>query len=274
MLAKKRTTGRAAAPPQAPAFLQVTARHRGSRRGRVAAALKTVDSSRVQAIVKSVATGSLDEVANMVQGLIDDLDQEGLDADAEAQWCEDEMRKATEARDETKRQLSELNNTIVTTTNERDDLSVEIAGLGSEIAALSKGLSEETTLHNETMAHLEKKIADATVGETAVADAIDVLQTYYGSVAVTNPSVEEESESPVDSEGNSVSSLEPETFGNEQYGGSQDTASHIIGLLEEVKKDFTDAISDSGTAKDTEDSDYSTFKTDTENDIKAKTDTK
>merc|ERR1719331_3614594 len=176
--------------------------------------------------------------------------------------------------EETKRTLSELNNTIVTTSNERDELSVEIAGLGSEISALSKGLSEETTLHNETQVHLEKVIADATVGETAVADAIDVLQTYYGSVAVTNPTVEEESESPVDSEGNSVSSMEPETFGNEQYGGSQDTASHIIGLLEEVKQDFTDAISDSNDAKAQDDTDYGDFKTDTENDIKAKSDTK
>jgi hypothetical protein len=236
--------------------------------------LKTVDSARVLAILNSARTGSLDEVSSMVQGLIDDLDQEGQDADAEAQWCEEEMTKATEAREETKRQLDELNTTIVTTSNERDDLAVEIAGLGSEISALTKGLAEETTLHNETTVHLEKKIADATVGETAVSDAIDVLQTYYGSVAVTDTSVEEASESPVDSEGNSVSGLEPETFGNEQYGGSQDTASHIIGLLEEVKKDFTDAISDSNDATSQEDTDYSDFKTDTENDIKAKGDTK
>jgi hypothetical protein len=272
LLAKKRHVR--AAAPQAPALVQVASRHHGTRRERAVAALKTVASTRVQAILKSLTTGSLDEVSNMVQGLIDDLDQEGRDADAEAQWCEEEMRKATEARDDTKRTLSDLNNTIVTTENERDDLAVEIAGLGSEISTLSKGLSEETELHNETMVHLEKKIADATVGESAVEDAIDVLRTYYGSVAVTDPQVEETSEAPVDSEGNSVDSMEPETFGNEQYGGSQDTASHIIGLLEEVKKDFTDAISDSGTAKDTEDSDYSTFKTDTENDIKAKTDTK
>jgi len=121
---------------------------------------------------------------------------------------------------------------------------------------------------------LEKKIADATIGETAVSDAIDVLKDYYNMVAVTDTSVEEASESPVDSEGNSVSSLEPETFGNEQYGGSQDTASHIIGLLEEVKKDFTDAISDSNSAVTQEDTDYGDFKTDTENDIKAKGDTK
>jgi hypothetical protein len=241
------------------------------------AALKTVDSSassRVLAILKAAKTGSLDEVANMVQGLIDDLDQEGLDADAEAQWCADEMKEATEAREDTKRTLDELNTTIVTTSNERDELSVEIAGLGSEISALSKGLSEETTLHNETMVHLEKKIADATVGETAVADAIDVLTTYYGSVAVTDTSVEAESEAAVDSEGNSVGDLEPETFGNEQYGGSQDTASHILGLLEEVKKDFTDAISDDTADQSQEDTDYSTYKTDTENDIKAKSDTK
>jgi len=273
LLAKKRKTAAVVPPP--PALLQVSAVHSaGTRRERAVAALKTVDSSRVLAILKAAQTGSLDEVSNMVQGLIDDLDQEGLDADAEAQWCEEEMKKATEARDDSKRTLEELNTTIVTTSNERDELSVEIAGLGSEIATLSKGLSEETTLHNETQVHLEKVIADATVGETAVADAIDVLQTYYGSVAVTNPTVEEESESPVDSEGNSVSSLEPETFGNEQYGGSQDTASHILGLLEEVKKDFTDAISDSNDAKSQDDTDYSDFKTDTENDIKAKSDTK
>jgi hypothetical protein len=124
------------------------------------------------------------------------------------------------------------------------------------------------------MVHLEKVIADATIGEQAVADAIDVLRTYYGGVAVTDPQVEEASESPVDSEGNSVSSMEPETFGNEQYGGSQDTASHILGLLEEVKSDFTDTISDSNSASTQEDSDYDQFKTDTENDIKAKGDTK
>merc|ERR1719174_1430162 len=257
-----------------PALVQVAAVHKGTRRERAVAALKTVDSSRVLAILKAAQTGSLDEVSNMVQGLIDDLDQEGRDADAEAQWCEEEMRKATEARDDSKRTLEELNTTIVTTSNERDELSVEIAGLGSEIATLSKGLSEETTLHNETIVHLEKVIADATVGETAVADAIDVLKDYYNMVAVTDTSVEETSESPVDSEGNSVSSLEPETFGNEQYGGSQDTASHIIGLLEEVKKDFTDAISDSNSAVTQEDTDYGDFKTDTENDIKAKGDTK
>merc|ERR1719482_245185 len=173
-----------------------------------------------------------------------------------------------------KRELDTLNTTIVTTSNERDELSVEIAGLGSEIATLNKGLAEETTLHNETQVHLEKKIADATVGEQAVSDAIDVLRTYYGEVAVTNPTVEEASDSPVDSEGVAVSDLEPETFGNEQYGGSQDTASHIIGLLEEVKQDFTDAITDSNAASSQEDTDYSDFKTDTENDIKAKGDTK
>jgi hypothetical protein len=273
LLAKgRKTKAHAAAMP--PALVQVAAVHQGTRRERAIAALKTVDSARVLAILKAVKTGSLDEVANMVQGLIDDLDQEGRDADAEAQWCEDEMRSATEARETTKQELDSLNTTIVTTSNERDELSVEIAGLGSEISTLSKGLAEETTLHNETMAHLEKVIADATVGETAVSDAIDVLRTYYGEVAVTNPTVEEESESPVDSEGNSVSSMEPETFGNEQYGGSQDTASHIIGLLEEVKQDFTDAISDSTSASSQEDTDYSDFKTDTENDIKAKGDTK
>jgi uncharacterized coiled-coil DUF342 family protein len=275
LLAKgRKTKARAVAMP--PALVQVGARerHQGSRRERAIAALKTVESSRVLAILKSAQTGSLDEVSSMVQGLIDDLDQEGRDADAEAQWCVEEMTKATEAREETKRQLDELNTTIVTTSNERDDLAVEIAGLGSEISALSKGLSEETTLHNETMVHLEKVIADATIGEQAVADAIDVLRTYYGGVAVTDPQVEEASESPVDSEGNSVSSMEPETFGNEQYGGSQDTASHILGLLEEVKSDFTDTISDSNSASTQEDSDYDQFKTDTENDIKAKGDTK
>jgi hypothetical protein len=286
LLAKHRAVARSPAAQEAalskdiaalgaPALVQVAARHRGTRRERALAALKKVDSARVQAILKSATTGSLDEVSNMVQGLIDDLDQEGRDADAEAIWCEEQMREATDSREETKRTLSELNNTIVTTSNERDELSVEIAGLGSEISALSKGLSEETLLHNETMLHLEKKIADATIGETAVADAIDVLQTYYGSVAVTGDNTPEEFGNSADSEGNSVDDLAPEgTFGNEQYGGSQDTASHILGLLEEVKKDFTDAIADSKAAESQEDTDYSDFKTDTEADINAKTGTK
>merc|ERR1719456_1901081 len=198
------------------------------------------------AIAEHTQQGGLDDVAGMINDLIAALEQEGRDAETQAQWCADEMKKVSDARDATVTKLAELNATWDTESSTRDELTVEIAGLSADIAQLTKALNEETELRAEESAVNAKKLADAETGEEAVDDAISVLETYYQGVAVDDGQgvgPDDSDLTAVDSSGNSANAAAPETFSNDQYAGSQSAASHVLSELQKIKQDFADAIS-------------------------------
>jgi hypothetical protein len=227
-----------------------------------------------RAFVKSAQQGGMDEVKGMIQDLIAALEQEGRDAEAQAQWCETEMGKATEGRDASIQKLEELNATQDTEASNRDALAVEIAGLSADIAQLQKALNEETELRTQESAVNAKKLADATTGEEAVDNAIEVLETYYQGVAVADgegAGPDDSDLTSTDSSGGSVNDAAPETISNDQYGGSQDAAGHVVSELQKIKQDFADAISGANDDEQQAASDYDDFKSDTEGDIGAKT---
>jgi hypothetical protein len=225
------------------------------------------------AIAEHTQQGGLDDVAGMINDLIAALEQEGRDAETQAQWCADEMKKVSEARDATVTKLAELNATWDTESASRDELTVEIAGLSADIAQLTKALNEETELRAEESAVNAKKLADSETGEQAVDDAISVLETYYQGVAVEDGQgvgPDDSDLTATDSSGSAANSAAPDTFSNDQYAGSQSAASHVLAELQKIKQDFADAISDAQSDEDTASSDFDDFKSDTETDINDK----
>merc|ERR1719456_1752778 len=243
------------------------------RRARAVSFVQVATKEAVQrgtAIADHTQKGGLDDVATMINDLMAALEQEGRDAETQAQWCHDEMKKVSEARDATVTKLEELNATWDTESASRDELTVEIAGLSADIAQLTKALNEETELRAEESAVNAKKLADAETGEEAVDDAISVLETYYQGVAVEDGQgvgPDDSDLTAVDSSGNSANAAAPETFSNDQYAGSQSAASHVLSELQKIKQDFADAISDATSDEDQATSDFDDFKSDTETDI-------
>jgi hypothetical protein len=243
------------------------------RRARAVSFVQVATKEAVQrgaAIAEHTQQGGLDDVAGMINDLIAALEQEGRDAETQAQWCADEMKKVSEARDATVTKLAELNATWDTESASRDELTVEIAGLSADIAQLTKALNEETELRAEESAVNAKKLADAETGEQAVDDAISVLETYYQGVAVDDGQGVGPDDSDLTStsaSGESVNDVAPDTISNDQYAGSQSAASHVLAELQKIKQDFADAISDSNSDESQASSDYDDFKSDTDTDI-------
>lgn len=227
-----------------------------------------------RASLQNAQHGGMDEVKTMIQDLIADLEQEGRDAESQAQWCETEMGKATQGRDASIQTLAQLSATKDQESSTRDALAVEIAGLSADIAQLQKGLNEETELRTQESAVNAKKLADATTGEEAVDNAIEVLETYYQGVAVadgegTGP--DDSDLTSADSSGASVNDAAPDTISNDQYGGSQSAAAHVISELQKIKQDFADAITEANDDEAQATTDFNDFKSDTEGDIDSKT---
>merc|ERR1719191_1705767 len=197
-----------------------------------------------------------------------------LEADAEAEqdqkgWCDEEMEKATDKRDENIGKMEGDIASITKTGANIDQLSREMAKLEVEIADLYKALNEATDIRKEEKATNEKTIADATAGLNAVKAAIKVLEDFYGSFVQIKAAYKPPKG---DADGNTVGDLAPDTgFGSdEEYGGNQDAASGILGLMAVIESDFEGTIKATKSAEKEASSEFDTFKGDTEGNLDEK----
>merc|ERR1719217_68166 len=197
-----------------------------------------------------------------------------LEADAEAEqdqkgWCDEEMEKATSKRDENIGKMEGDMASIAKTSATIDQLTREIAELEVEIADLYKALNEATDLRKAQKATNDKTVADATAGLNAVKAAIKVLEDFYGSFIQIKAAYKPPKG---DADGNTVGDLAPDTgFGSdEEYGGNQDAASGILGLMAVIESDFEGTIKATKSAEKEAAKEFDTFKKDTEGDLDEK----
>jgi len=197
-----------------------------------------------------------------------------LEADAEAEqdqkgWCDEEMEKATDKRDENIGAMEGDIASISKTTGEIDTLTREIAKLETEIADLYNALNEATAMRKAEKAENSKTVEDATAGLNAVKAAIKVLEDFYGSFIQIKAAYKPPKG---DADGNTVGDLAPDTgFGSdEEYGGNQDAASGILGLMAVIESDFEGTIKATKSAEKEASSEFDTFKGDTEGNLDEK----
>jgi len=176
-----------------------------------------------------------------VRGLIKDLIAK-LKADAEAEqtqkdFCDENMKKATTARDEAIAEVETQTANIDEAESKIAKLTEEITILGDEIAALRKGLFEATELRAAEKADNMKTIGDSKEGLEAVKAAIEVLKEFYDNAFLQTGFVP----AGADRDGNTVKDLAPSTQEG-TYHGNQDAAKGIFGLLEVILSDFDRTI--------------------------------
>jgi len=209
-----------------------------------------------------------------VRGMIKDLIAK-LEADAEAEattksFCDKEMKKATEARDEAIAGIEKETATIDELKTKIADLVAEIDELANAIAELRKGLYEAEQLREKERLENEETLDKAKEGLEAIKNAIKVLKDFYGEVFVQETFVP----AGADRSGKTVSDLAPDTGFDGKYGGNKGAAKGIFGFLEVIQSDFERTIKTTQEAEDEAAEDHATYKEETESDIKTKGDTK
>jgi DNA repair exonuclease SbcCD ATPase subunit len=233
---------------------------------------KKLDSKAISGLVAKISL-SADHFVK-VRGLIKDLIDK-LEADAEAEadqktFCDDEMSKATDERDEQKGEIEKETAEISKKTALRKTLKGEINQLSKEIAEEHKALNEATELRQEEKAENEKSIEMAEGGKEAVEQAISVLKDFYEGAAL----LETGHKAPTDRDGNSVGDLAPETSFGDEYKGNQEASKGILGMMEVILSDFERTLD---TVRD-EESDaqqtYDDFESETKTSIQDKEDEK
>merc|ERR1719161_1865603 len=156
--------------------------------------------------------------------------------------------------------------------------------LSQEVADLTKGLAEETTLREEDQATNNRTLADAAAGLEAVKGAIEVLKGFYGEFiqldakqAPPAPGYENYVAEGAGSDGLTVDDMAPEgssAMPDSDYGGKTDASKSIIGLLEVIESDFENTISGTNDDEKAAADAYTDFKDKTETSITDKNELK
>lgn len=207
-----------------------------------------------------------------VRGMIKDMvDKLKADASAEADqkaWCDEEMAQSTSSRDENIGNMEGDQAAKAKASSSIAKLEEEIADLTAEIAELTKSLNEATQLRGKEQAENTKTLSEATAGLAGVTKAMKILHEFYDNAFIQTNAQYKPPKG--DADGNTVGDLAPDSFSGENHG-NQDAATGILGQLDVIKSDFEANIDATKAAEEESESEFDSYKSDTEADIDEKT---
>jgi len=139
-------------------------------------------ASRVSAVLKFGANGGDDvfaKVKGLIQDMIDKLLKEAAEEATEKAFCDEEMAKTKEKKEDLESDIAKLTSKIDVAAARSAKLKDEVKTLQEELAALAKLQADmDKTRAEENAAFVQAK-ADLEQGLAGVRQAISVLRDYY-----------------------------------------------------------------------------------------------
>jgi len=173
-------------------------------------------ASRVSAVLKFGAAGGDDvfaKVKGLIQDMIDRLSKEASAEATEKAFCDKEMAKTAEKKEDLNADVAKLTSKIDMAAARSAKLKDEVKTLHAELAELAKSQAQMDKIRQEENASFLQAKSDLEQGLAGVRQAIEVLRDYYGSKAdeaalVQQPAMPEKHVSAVGAGGGIISILE------------------------------------------------------------------
>jgi len=180
-------------------------------------------------VAGAASTDPFTKVKGLIEEMIAKLVTEANEEATQKAFCDEEKTKSEAAKDEKSMTIDQLASRMDKASATVGLLQQKVKTLEAEIAALTKGNAEATTIRNEEHATYLKASSDFKLAGAAVEKAIKVLKEYYASALLQT--------------GARKSSGKQPEFG----GAKSDAASTIISILEMAGENFTKMLMETET---------------------------
>jgi septal ring factor EnvC (AmiA/AmiB activator) len=252
---------------------------------RIVAVLKNAGSSKQTAALAKLAdkiskmkqtpgSGTFDQIKNMIEKMIFHLMSEQKDEDDHKNWCDKELETTEMMKDDKTKKKGALEASI-------NELNAEIVELGRGIEAnqvwiadMEGQIEAQTTARADAKAENAATMKDAEEAQTAISEAIAVLEEFYKSSGEVQKEAWEsfaqlkarrshttpgETEAP-----------EPALWESKPYTGTEGGAA-VIGMLENIATDFASMESAAKADETTQQEEFDTWLTGAQMDKAEKT---
>merc|ERR1719191_80680 len=213
-------------------------------------------------------SGTFDQIKNMIEKMIFHLMAEQKDEDDHKNWCDKELETTAMMKEDKETKRDTLQASIDVLTQEIEDLKVKITENREAVSTMQKEIAEETAERQAEKAENMATIKDAQDAQTAVSEAIAVLEEFYKGTGMMEKEAWEFTQMKahvrrIKAEPGQTELPEPnpELF-ESPYKGSEAGAG-VVGMLQEIAENFA-LMETNAKADETEQSDeFEKWMTDT-----------
>jgi prefoldin subunit 5 len=213
-----------------------------------------LNSSVLAALALKAAADPFLKVRKMIKDLIVRLMEEASDEADHKGWCDTELGTNEQIRKEKTDAVEGLHATIDQLEASIAKLTEERAELSQAIADLDAAMAKATTIRQEEKATNAATIKDSQEAQTAVAQALTVLQDFYAKAGEATALLQQ---------------TPPESF-DAPYKGMQSENGGVVGMLEVIQSDFARLEADTKASEATAQKEYDGFMSDSKADKEAK----
>merc|ERR1719324_1213359 len=149
-------------------------------------------ASRISAVIKYGASSGEDpfvKIRGLIADMISKLEKEAQSESNEKAYCDEEMAKTAQKKQELNYEISKLTAKIDKAAAKSASLKDSVKTLQAELAALSKSQSEMDSIRREESADYKQAKEDLSLGLSGVRKAIGVLRDYYGGASAAGASM-------------------------------------------------------------------------------------
>jgi len=204
----------------------------------------------------STYDGPFDKIKQMIQKMIFRLMSEQKDEDDHKNWCDMEMEKSTESKDDKDQKVKMLTKKVAEHDAAIKKLIKQITKNNDKAAQLTTYMEEETELRNENHAEIVATIKDSQDAQAAVTQATQVLKDFYKESGMIAKEpwefVQISSKRGVDLP------KSPDTWGSSYTGVTdpENGADGVLALLDGVMEKFSSMEADAKVQDETDQQNY------------------
>merc|ERR1719171_2883229 len=181
-------------------------------------------------LASMAASDPFEKIRGLINDMIDKLLKEAQEAATHEAFCNEEMGKTKKSREDKEMKLEKFTSRVDKADAKVAELSQAIKTLQKEVGEIDKATAEATAIRTKENEEFLKVSKDYKDSATAVAQAIEVLQSFYSGASFVQL--------------RSQTRLKSKARAKSRESGNGDAASVIIGVLETAQEDFTSLLAE------------------------------
>merc|ERR1719502_793302 len=212
-----------------------------------------LNSRVLSALATHAAEDPFKKVKKMIKDLIVRLMEEANEEAEHKGWCDTELS----TNEQTRKEKTEAVETLHAEIDELQASIAKLTELTEQVAAIDAAVAKATKIREEEKAKNTETIKDTAEAQTAVEQALAVLNEFYAKAGQATALVQQQPEAP--------------PIFDEPYQGMGGEAGGVVGMLEVILSDFARVEAETKAAEELAQKEYDEFMQDSEVDKTAKT---
>lgn len=178
------------------------------------------------------------KIKGLINDMIEKLLKEAQEEATHEAFCQEEMGKTKKSRENKEMKLAKFTSRVDEATSKLAELQQSVKSLAGEISEIDKASAEATSLRIKESEEFKKVSKDYKDSATAIAQAIEVLQSFYSG-----------GDSFIQLKSQTRSQSKARAHSKAREFKQDGAAAVIIGVLEGAQEDFTNLLAESEAAE-------------------------